>query len=297
MAWDLALGDSLEVMRGMSDESVFSIVTSCQYADQRRYDGSPARTTARNRHNMREPGARNSSRKQRSEAPMKFAHEFRPFLHEMLRVVGPQGSLMLNIGVVMRDGEESPYADDILSYARSIGWKLLHRKVWYKPNGNTLSDSRYLRICHEWVFWLAKDVRAYRGFDRDTRTPHAPDSLRRIKGPYKHGGDERYAKRGREHKLHPDGARPTTVFTAGVGGQRGVRHPAVMSKKLALQLVSLSTPPGELVLDPFCGSGTTGLACIERGRDFLGIELHDDYLQEAHERLTAASAAAPLFIA
>lgn len=284
MKWDLVLGDSLEVMGGMADESVFSIVTSPPYADQRRYDGSPSRETARNRHGHMAAG-HNSSRRQRSEAPMRFAEDFRPFLHEMLRVVDARGSLMLNLGIVQRDGEESPYADEILSYARSIGWKLLHRMVWFKPNGNTLSDARYLRICHEWVFWLAKDVGAYRGFDRDTRTPHAPDSLRRIRGPYKYGEDERYAKRGREHKLHPDGARPTTVFTAGVGGQRGINHPAVMARTLALQLVSLSTPRGELVLDPFCGAATTGVACQERERDFLGIELHADYLEEARARL------------
>lgn len=120
MNWELRLGDSLDLMRAMPDESVFSIVTSCEYADQRSYaGGNEARTTARNG-GRREPGGRNSSRKQRSEAPMKFAIGFRPFLHEMLRVVGPQGSLMLNIGVVQRDGEESPYADDILGYARSI---------------------------------------------------------------------------------------------------------------------------------------------------------------------------------
>jgi DNA modification methylase len=257
----LYLGDSLAIMRSWPEEAVFSIVTSPEYADQRRY-------------------AHGADTK-----PEAFADAFEPFLREMLRVVSSSGSLMLNLGVIIRDGEETPYADEVLARARSIGWKLLHRTLWHKPNPLPLSHPAYLTIAHEWVFWLAKEVDAYRGYDADTRTPHSETSLRRIKDPYLRSKDERYGRRGKTNTLHPDGARPTTVFTCAVGQERGIKHPAPMPLDLARYLVSLSTPPGELVLDPFCGSGTTLLAARQRGRVATGIDRNEEYLTEATSRL------------
>lgn len=58
---------------------------------------------------------------------------------------------------------------------------------------------------------------------------------------------------------------------------------------LMLELVGLFTDPGDLVLDPFCGSGTTGVACIRLGRRFLGIEKDAKYAAIARERLEAES--------
>ena len=54
-----------------------------------------------------------------------------------------------------------------------------------------------------------------------------------------------------------------------------------------LELVELFTDPGDLVLDPFCGSGTTGVACLRLGRRFIGIEKDAKYAAIARERLEA----------
>lgn len=230
---------------------------------------------------------------------MEFVEWFMPKLEAMLPVLKPEGSLMLNLGVIMRDGEESPYADEILRRAREGGWKLLNRQVWHKPNGNCLSDRRFLTISHEWVFWLAKSIKAFRGYvggyageepypgyDRLSRRQHAPDTLRRIRQPYIHDADdERYAKRRTKHELHPDGARPTTVITVGVGGQSGVNHPAPMALGLATHLVRRSCPIDGLVLDPMCGSGTTGIAALRAGRDFIGVEINPEHGDEARRRI------------
>lgn len=288
--WELKHGDLRDVLPTLGAGTVDAIVTSPPYADQRVYEGGD--TLRRNSRAPRDNGKlKNQSRRQRSEAPMLFATDFietkLPVLFEALT---DRGSLMLNLGVVFRDGEESPYADVILAAARAMGFKLLHRMIWHKPNGNTLSDARFLRVSHEWVFWLAKDVDAYRGYDRETRTPHAESSIRRIREPFiEDSEDERYRKRGSgDHRLHPDGARPTTVFRCGVGGERGIKHPAPMPLKLARHCVALSAEPGALVVDPYCGSGTTGVACIELGREFIGIDREAPYLEEARDRLEGA---------
>jgi site-specific DNA-methyltransferase (adenine-specific) len=270
--WELHLADSLPAMRAMADASVDAIVTSPPYADQRQYGEKAGK--AGDRH----------VRRQRSQAPTEAAAWLEPFLWQMKRVLSPSGSLALNLGVVMRDGEESDWADCVLSRARAMGWKLLHRMVWHKPNAIPLSHPVYLHVKHEWVFWLAPSVDAYRGYDADTRLPHSETSLRRIDQPYKTRKDERYQKRGKVNELHPDGARPATVFTTGVGSQR-TDHPAPMPADLARHLVSLTCPRGGLVLDPFAGSATTGLAALERGRRFLGIEAFEPYFEEAQRRL------------
>jgi DNA modification methylase len=319
MRWEVITGECTEVMATMEPASVDAIVVSPPYADQRARDESgtyigEARITERVNRQGRKPGAKNQSRRQRSAAPMEFVEWFMPKLEAMRPLLRPRGSLMLNLGVIMRDGEESPYADEILRRAREAGWKLLHRQVWHKPNGNCLSDRKFLTIAHEWVFWLAPGTDAFRGYvggypnepasrypgyDRMSRRPHAEETLRRMRrgGFLCDPNDERYAGRerwgrGRGHELHPDGANPTTVLTHGVGGERGIRHPAPMSLGLALDLVRRACPLGGTVLDPMCGSGTTLVAAKRTGRASIGIESNPEHAEEARARIAADT---PLF--
>jgi site-specific DNA-methyltransferase (adenine-specific) len=65
-------------------------------------------------------------------------------------------------------------------------------------------------------------------------------------------------------------------------------HPTVKPTALMRWLVRLVTPPGGVVLDPFCGSGSTGKACILEGFDFIGIDLDAEYLEIACRRIDAA---------
>ena len=82
------------------------------------------------------------------------------------------------------------------------------------------------------------------------------------------------------------------------GGRRGVfshntakgGHPAAKPMALMMELVALYTRPGDLVCDPFMGSGTTGIACLAQGRRFIGIEIDPRYYDMACERMTAAAA-------
>lgn len=89
-------------------------------------------------------------------------------------------------------------------------------------------------------------------------------------------------------KWHGGGRR--NVFRHAVNEERGDKpHPTTKPVPLMLELVSLFTDPGELVLDPFAGSGTTGVACIRLGRRFIGIEREPKYAAIARERLEAES--------
>ncbi len=88
-----------------------------------------------------------------------------------------------------------------------------------------------------------------------------------------------------------NGGGRTGVFTHlrnPVGPAHGkAPHPTTKPLALMLELVELFTDPGDLVLDPFAGSGTTGVACLRLGRRFIGIERDAKYAQVARERLEA----------
>ena len=73
------------------------------------------------------------------------------------------------------------------------------------------------------------------------------------------------------------------------GGHGDRIHTTQKPLPLMLELVELFTDPEELILDPFCGSGTTGVACLRLGRRFIGIEKDAKYAAVARERLTAES--------
>jgi DNA modification methylase len=287
--WELRAGCS---RAGMAAEvaagSVDAVVTSPPYPDQRTYaSGETAPDADRER-------PTNHSRARRRDAVEAYPDWFAPFLDGMARVLAPRGSVLVNLGAVIRDGVETDYVDEVARRAKASGWVLLHRLVWNKPNPVPYSEPRFLSPAAEWVLWLARSPDAYRGYDDreerydpGARVAHASASADRIAGMYRFERlDERYEKRGRAHELHADGARPTTVITAAVGSRRGSRHAAPMAAAVADRLVRIACPPGGLVLDPFAGSGTTGVAALRARRRFLGYELRPVYAKDAASRLT-----------
>jgi len=68
-------------------------------------------------------------------------------------------------------------------------------------------------------------------------------------------------------------------------GEYNLKHPTVKPIQLMNYLLDLTTQEGDLVLDPFMGSGTTGVACRQLGRRFIGMELQPDYFNIAHQRI------------
>lgn len=293
-SWEVITGDSLDVMRAMEPGSVDAIVTSPPYADQRSYEpgeighgGTRPSSGARSTKSLS-----NRSREERSAAPAEWVKWIEPYTREMLRVLSPTGSAMVNVGVILRNGEEHDCTDAILRQCRGQGWKVLHRLIWNKPNGQVPSAPGYLTVSHEFVFWLAPTTSPWRAHEqpegsqasREVRTPHAAGSAARMTAMYSGAGAHR--KQGKTHKLHPDGARPTTVATYSVGGEPNPdAHPARMPIKLARQLVVMCCPPAGLVLDPFSGNATTGVVATRSGRRYIGIELDPDYAAASRLRI------------
>lgn len=87
------------------------------------------------------------------------------------------------------------------------------------------------------------------------------------------------------------------VYTHCVNGrERDGRHPTEKPRRLMAELVADFTMPEQTILDPFMGSGTTGVAAVQAGRNFIGVEMNPEYFQIACERLELAQKQADLFI-
>lgn len=71
-------------------------------------------------------------------------------------------------------------------------------------------------------------------------------------------------------------------------GHEAKQHPTEKPVGLAKHFIRLHSRPGDVVLDPFMGSGTTGIACVDEGRDFIGIEIDPAYYAMAQKRIEAA---------
>jgi len=113
-----------------------------------------------------------------------------------------------------------------------------------------------------------------------------PDSAPQFTGDRPAQGGEGIAIMHRPGRKRWNGGGKHGVWTCGVERVERV-HPCQKPIGLMLDLMADFTDPGDLVLDPYAGSGSTGVACIELGRGFLGFELRVDYAEIANARLAA----------
>ena len=151
-----------------------------------------------------------------------------------------------------------------------------------------------VRVSRRWVlaFCALEQLGAYTkavGDDRWVRAGiwHRPDGTPSLNGDRPAQGAEGIAiMHAAGEKLAWEGGGGRGHWSFGVERQER-HHPTPKPLGLMLELVRLFTKPGDLVLDPYCGSGTTGVACLRLGRRFLGIEMDPTYAETARARLEA----------
>jgi len=102
----------------------------------------------------------------------------------------------------------------------------------------------------------------------------------------KYGGGESFGKKGTGDKVHTTkGKNPKSIIDISNANRKGNTHPTQKPVALMEYLIKTYTNENELVLDFTMGSGTTGVACKNLNRDFIGIELDEDYFKIAKERI------------
>lgn len=199
-------------------------------------------------------------------------------ISEMARVLKPGGVLFLQVGSTKdASGGLVPIDCILFQHLQSLGLSFQSRVAWVVPHG--LTPKRRLSERYETALVFSKGAPAT--FNPDVaRTPQRNPAKRAYKGPNK-------------GKLsgHPYGAHPSNVWeipNAGANRKDGVEgHPAQMPTELARRAVMLYTMPGDMVIDPFSGSGTTHAVCIRTGRAFCGADLFYEDLRA--ERLASVA--------
>jgi DNA modification methylase len=196
------------------------------------------------------------------------------------------------------------------------GWILRNAIVWHKPNAMPESVRDRLNCRHELIFLLVKQAAYW--FDLDPiRIPPAAAAHAHSRGsagrpgsgrpPSRRRGDARPPKYGphtrqvtaasrygdtRHRRTHPRGRNPGDVWAIPTRPYNGP-HFAAYPIDLPLRCIAAGCKPGGTVLDPFTGTGTTGLAALQLGRRFTGIELNPAFAALAAERLRHAATRHP----
>lgn len=194
----------------------------------------------------------------------------------------------------------------MLAFAlRSDGWYLRQDIIWHKPNAMPESVKDRCTKSHEYIFLLSKSKQYY--FDAGAISePVMGNSTKRYLQSLKSSGpmgktalprfggskygsstaEETRCKSGKEY-IPSQRRNKRDVWSIGTSGFKGT-HFAVFPEKLVEPCILAGCPQGGAVLDPFMGSGTTGVVAQRLGRQFTGIELNPEYCSMATQRILAA---------
>lgn len=299
MAEIILTGDALEQLRHLPPESVHTCVTSPPY------------------YNLREYGAAGQIGNEASVE--EYLQSLVSVFREVRRVLRADGTLWVNMGdsYATRSGSQPPtntrnscghtakhtprgykYKDLIgvpwqLAFAlRADGWYLRQDIIWNKSNCMPESVRDRCTKSHEYIFLLSKSERYY--FDAAaisepvTSTKGNARTFRgggAYTGGRSHDNSAQVERESHGNRENQTGRRnKRDVWTVSTNGFRGA-HFAVFPEKLIEPCILAGSPLGGTVLDPFAGSGTTGVVAKRLWRDFIGCEINPDYAQMATERI------------
>ena len=214
------------------------------------------------------------------------------------RVLRPEGTLWLNLGDKYLNGQLQGLPWRVALALKADGWVLRSDIIWHKPNAMPSAVKNRPTTDHEYIFLLTRSTKDYY-YDADAiREPHVTfTNQSRMKGGRKHlgkrdGTPEAGKNSGNpnlhdgrwDQAFHPKGRNKRTVWSMPLSKYRDA-HFAVFPESLVEHCVKAGSPHKGVVLDPFCGSGTTGLVSLRIERDFIGIDCSQRYCDMASERL------------
>lgn len=257
-------GDCLEVLKLIPDNSVDLIVTSPPYADARKtvYGGIH---------------------------PDGYVEWFMPRAQEFYRVLKPTGSFVLNIKERVVDGERHTYVIELILEMRRQGWLWTEEYMWHKKNSHPGKWPNRFRDNWERLLHFTKQ-KHFKMFQETVMVPvgdWAETRLKALSETDKRRDNSRvgsgFGKNvsnwvGRE-MVYPN----NVLHMATECYNRG--HAATFPVALPEWFVRLFTEEDDVVLDPFVGSGTTCVAALQLGRQWIGIDISQEYVSITRERL------------
>ena len=254
----IILGDCSEKLKELGDDSIDLILTSPPYADQRRntYGGIH---------------------------PDQYVEWFLPISEQLLRVLKPTGTFILNIKERVVKGERHIYVLELIIEMRKQGWLWTEEFMWHKRNCYPGRWPNRFRDSWERLLQFNKD-RKFRMFQEAVMVPTgdwAKTRLRNLSETDKVRDESKVGSgfgKNISHWLDRRRAYPTNVLHMSTEcGNKN--HSAAFPEALPEWFIKLFTQEGDWVLDPFVGSGTTSRVAQKLGRNSIGIEFHPHYYE------------------
>ena len=173
---------------------------------------------------------------------------------------------------------------------QDAGWYLRSDIIWNKPNSMPESATDRPTRSHEYIFLLTKSIKYFYDTGAIAEVGKA-ESANRYRAPF-HVGKKEVSGAGRSDKAaNTAGMKPfsglrnkRTVWTITTQSFKGA-HFATYPVALIEPCILAGCPKGGIVLDPFSGAGTTGVAALKHGREYVGIELNPEYVNIARNRI------------
>jgi site-specific DNA-methyltransferase (adenine-specific)/site-specific DNA-methyltransferase (cytosine-N4-specific) len=260
----LYLGDSKDELRKLPDNSVDLIVTSPPYADQRKstYGGI---------------------------SHDKYVDWFLPISEQLLRVLKPTGTFILNIKEKVVNGERSTYVMELIIAMRKQGWFWTEEFIWHKKNSYPGKWPNRFRDSWERLLQFNKD-KHFNMYQEEVMVPTgdwAKSRLKKLSDTDKIRDNSKVGSgfgKNISNWLDRDKAFPTNVLHLATECNNK-NHSAAFPEELPEWFIKLFTKEKDFVLDPFMGSGTTLNVANRMKRNSIGIEIVPEYYNMVRNQL------------
>jgi DNA modification methylase len=281
----ILVGDCLEELRTVEDCSVQCCITSPPYYGLRDYGHAG------------QIGLETS--------PEQYISKMVEVFREVRRVLRDDGTLWLNIGDSYATGATLGCKPKdligipwMLAFAlRADGWFLRQDLIWHKPNPMPESVTDRCTKAHEYLFLLTKSARYYYDAEAIAEAAIHAGHIVKASNPVtaKNAAKGRFGATALGFTTHDTKVGETrnrrSVWSVNTKPFKGA-HFAVMPEALVEPCLLAGSKEGDLLLDPFTGSGTVAVVALRHGRSFVGCELNANYAKIARARIFAS---APLF--
>lgn len=252
----LMFGDCLERMKEIPDNSIDLVVTSPPYDNLRDYNNS-------------------------SEWNFEI---FKKIANEIYRVISEGSCVVWIVNDSTIKGSESGSSFKQALYFKEIGFNLHDTMIWQKISPFQ-HKNRYIQ-CFEYMFVFSKGFRREANLIKDRKNKWAGTQIHGTERQ-KNGKTKNLSSIQKSKKVKEFGSR-YNIWDIPPDKNNKTGHPAVFPIQIAQDHIETWTNPCQTVMDPFMGSGTTGIACKNLKRNFIGIEKDREYFRIAKQRIKDA---------
>jgi len=260
----IILGDCKNELKKLSSDSIDLILTSPPYADARKksYGGIH---------------------------PDRYVDWFLPISEELLRILKPTGTFILNIKEKVVNGERHTYVIELILNMRKQGWIWTEEFIWHKKNSYPGKWPNRFRDSWERLLQFNKNKK-FKMFQEAVMVPIGEWSKKRLKNLSENDkkrnesrSDSGFGKN-ISNWIERKKVYPTNVLHISTECNKN-KHSAVFPEKLPEWFVKLFTEEGDWVLDPFMGSGTTIKVAQRMHRNSIGIEIDKKYFDIVNNQI------------